>query len=119
MLVKRLDTCAEITAGDATHLREILHPDKEPLALRYSLAHSRLPAGRASLLHRLTSSEVYHVLAGRGRMEINGEDQEIGPGDTVYIPPHARQRIFSLGDEDLQFLCIVDPAWHSQDEEVI
>jgi len=40
-------------------------------------------------------------------------------GDTVYIPPRAKQQITNSGSVDLAFLCIVDPAWRSEDEEVV
>jgi mannose-6-phosphate isomerase-like protein (cupin superfamily) len=42
--------------------------------------------------------------------------QEVEPGDAVYIPPGAKQFIRNLGTEPLAFLCIVDPAWHLEDE---
>ena len=44
--------------------------------------------------------------------------QLVEPGDTVYIPPHARQFIRSCGSESLVFICIVDPAWRKEDETV-
>lgn len=83
------------------------------------MAHARLPVGEWSSLHRLTSSEVYYILSGSGRMEIDGRAREVHPGDAVYIPPGARQRIFSLGPDPLEFLCIVDPAWRVEDEEIL
>ena len=48
MLVQKLNACAEFIAGDDTRLRELLHPDKQPLELRYSLAHATLPVGQTS-----------------------------------------------------------------------
>lgn len=117
-MIKRLDECVEFTAGDETKLREILHPDKADLALGYSLAHAKLAPGATSLLHRLRTSEVYYILKGRGRMELDGAEADVGPGDTVYIAPSRNQRITCIGPEELEFLCIVDPAWREEDEEV-
>jgi len=37
----------------------------------------------------------------------------------VYIPPHAGQFIHNPGTADLVFICIVDPAWRKEDEEVV
>ena len=118
MFVKSLDSCREFIGGDNTVLRELLHPDHDPVSLRYSLAHARLVAGKWSDLHRLTTSEVYYILSGRGRMEIDGEPRDVQPGDAIYIPPRAKQRILALGPEQLEFLCIVDPAWKAEDETV-
>jgi len=118
-MIKRLIDCEEFTAGDGTQLREILHPDKGVFSVGYSLAYAKLAPGLTSLLHRLRTSEVYYILAGRGRMELDGKLTEVGPGDTVYIAPSLTQRITSLGPENLEFLCIVDPAWRAEDEEVL
>ena len=68
MLIQKLNTCDEFIAGDSTRLRELLHPDKQPLALRYSLAHATLPVGETSQPHSINTSEVYYILSGRGEM---------------------------------------------------
>ncbi len=119
MIIKHLDDCDPFYAGDNTLLREILHPDKAPLELRYSLAHAVVNPGLTSFLHSLKTSEVYYILQGEGLMFIDGEQQPVGPGHTIYIPPHARQCIKNTGSDDLVFLCIVDPAWRIEDEEVL
>lgn len=116
MLVQKLNACAEFIAGDSTLLRELLHPDKQPLALRYSLAHATLPVGQTSQRHSLKTSEVYYILTGSGEMHIDDETQVVEPGDTIYIPPNARQFIHNCGSEPLIFICIVDPAWRKEDE---
>lgn len=118
MLVKKLNACTEFIAGDNTRLRELLHPDKQPLALRYSLAHATLPVGQTSQSHSLKTSEVYYILSGKGEMHIEDETQLVEPGDAVYIPPNARQFIHNCGNEPLVFICIVDPAWRKEDETV-
>lgn len=118
MFVRRLSDRPEFTAGDNCRLREILHPDKEDLALRYSLARAVVAPGQTTWRHRLRTSEVYHILSGEGVMRIDGETAAVGPGDTVYIPPGAEQCIHNPGTSDLVFLCIVDPAWRKEDEEV-
>ena len=119
MLIKHLEDCEEFLAGDNTSLRELLHPDKEEVSLRYSLAHAIVHPGDTSLSHRLKTSEVYYILSGTGLMSINGETASVAPGDTIYIPAHAEQHISNTGAVDLVFLCIVDPAWRAEDEEVL
>lgn len=114
MLIRRLHECRIITALDNTKVREILNPkhDGEPLFLNYSLAHAMLKPGENSLPHKFhTASEVYFILKGRGIMHIDEETAEVFPSDTIHIPPQAVQWIENHGDEDLEFLCIVDPAW--------
>ena len=118
MFIQKLNECPEFIAGDSTILRELLHPDKQPLELRYSLAHATLPVGETSQTHSLKTSEVYYILNGKGEMHIDEEIQVVQPGDAVYIPPNARQFIHSCGSEPLVFICIVDPAWRKQDETI-
>ena len=118
MLIRTLADCEEFIAGDRTRLRELLHPDKQPLDLRYSLAHATVASGETSTPHALTTSEVYYILQGEGEMHIGGEVATVKPGDAIYIPPQARQYIENIGTEPLIFLCIVDPAWQARDEIV-
>lgn len=118
MLVRNLNDCPEFVAGDGTLLRELLHPDKQSVALRYSLAHATVPVGQTSIPHSLSTSEVYYILAGAGEMHINGETQRVGPGDAIYIPPNAKQFIHNCGQEPLVFVCMVDPAWRKEDETI-
>ena len=119
MFVRRLNDCEEFTAGDCSTLREILHPDKTDLAICYSLAHAKVAVGQTTTPHRLMTSEVYYILQGRGRMHIHEQVADLTVGDTVYIPPLTTQYIENTGDGDLIFLCIVDPAWRSEDEEIL
>ena len=97
----------------------MLHPDKSDLALRYSLAHATVAPGQTTDLHQLRTSEVYYILGGQGRMSIDEVMSDVGPGDTVYIPPHARQCITNTGTHALIFICIVDPAWRVEDERIL
>ncbi len=119
MFVKDLQDCEEFMAGDNTRLRELLHPDKAPLDLRYSLAHAVLEPGLTSYAHKLRTSEVYYILEGKGEMHIDDETQTVTPGQAVYIPPDSKQYIKNTGSVDLKFICIVDPAWRQEDEEVL
>ena len=118
MLLKHVRDCEELIAGDDSILRELLHPQKEDLQIRYSLAHAKVAPGRATKPHRLKSSEVYYIIAGDGLMHIDKESFEVSPDSAVYIPPGATQYIENTSDVDLIFLCIVDPAWRKEDEEV-
>ncbi|MEW6609187.1 MAG: cupin domain-containing protein [bacterium] len=119
MFIKDLQNCKEFIAGDNTILRELLHPDKADLQLGYSLAYAIVKPGETSRLHKLKTSEVYYILEGEGVMSIDDESAKIHPGQAIYIPPNAKQFIHNSGNSDLKFLCIVDPAWRVEDEEVL
>ncbi len=119
MYVRHLDDCPAFIAGDETILRELLHPARADVALGYSLAHAVVPVGARSLRHRLKTSEVYFLLSGKGLMHIDEDTAPVRAGETIYIPPGALQWIENTGTEALAFLCIVDPAWRPDDEDVL
>ena len=52
-------------------------------------------------------------------MFIDNESQQVYAGQAIYIPPNAKQRIKNTGKSDLKFLCIVDPAWKKEDEDIL
>jgi len=121
MFIKDLKNCPRFVALDGTDICELLHPgrENEDLEMGYSLAHALLGPEEASKPHRLkTSSEVYFILEGRGRMKIDDESADVGPGQAIYIPPGSRQHIENTGEGPLIFLCIVRPPWCEEDEEL-
>jgi mannose-6-phosphate isomerase-like protein (cupin superfamily) len=118
MFLKCLKDCREFTAGDGSILRELLHPEKADLQIRYSLAYAKVTKGKKTKPHKLKSCEVYYITAGSGLMHIDEKAFEVGPEIAIYIPPGARQYIENTGKSDLNFLCIVDPAWRQEDEEI-
>ena len=99
-------------------LRELLHPAKQPVQLGYSLAHGRLAPGCRSKWHKLVSSEVYYFIAGQGRFSIESETQPVEGGSVVYVSPGENQSLENIGTTDIEFLCLVNPAWRSEDEQV-
>jgi mannose-6-phosphate isomerase-like protein (cupin superfamily) len=119
MLKRTLADCREFVAGDHTVLRELMHPAKDAVALGYSLAHGTLGAGKRSKRHVLASSEVYYFIAGQGRMTIDAETSPVEAGSMVYVPPGGMQCLENTGTSDIEFLCLVDPAWRIEDETVL
>lgn len=130
MLIKKFEDQKEIIAGDNCILRELLNPSSpagyagqvlqgDKVECRYSIALAKVPVGKTTFKHGMKTSEVYVIINGRGKMFINDEVEEVGKYDTIYIPPNAIQCIENIGDEELEFFCIVDPAWRAEDEVVL
>ncbi len=92
MFSKYLKDCREFVAGDDSILRELLHPEKTGLQIRYSLAHAEVRVGQMTKPHKLQAAEVYYIIAGQGLMHIDEESLEVGPKCAVYIPPQARRQ---------------------------
>ena len=119
MYIKDLKNCKEITAGDYTILKEIYNPVKEEIKVKHSLAHATVKPGDITHKHRLRSTEIYYILEGEGEMHIDEEVEKVSTGQVVYIPPRSVQRIKNTGGKDLIFLAIVDPAWKTEDEDIL
>ena len=68
-----------------------------------------IPPGRAPE-HQHTYDEVVHVLAGQGVVPLGRHDAEIGPGTSIYLPPHQPHCLENTGAETLQVLGVFYPA---------
>jgi len=119
MTIKHLKNCAQFIAGDNSQLREILNPKKEKLKINYSLAWAKVKPGKKTLPHKLKYSEVYFILSGKGIIHIDNEKKLVQKNDTIYIPPRAIQFIENISKSALKFLCVVDPAWEPEVEQII
>jgi mannose-6-phosphate isomerase-like protein (cupin superfamily) len=76
-----------------------------------SLARARVTPGGVTVKHVLSVDERYLIERGRGQVEIDGVETDVGPGDVVLIPRGTTQRIRNLGSEDLVFLCVCTPRF--------
>jgi mannose-6-phosphate isomerase-like protein (cupin superfamily) len=119
MKLTKLNDCHAFTAGDGSWLREILNPRKHKVRTGYSLAWARVKPGQETAPHSLKYSEVYYILKGRGIMRFIRGKQNVRTHDTIYLPPGAVQSIKNIGTVDLEFLCIVSPAWKPSCENII
>lgn len=83
---------------------------------RLSMVHGRLqPGGRAERhLHR-HSAQITHILAGRCTVDLDGEIDTLGPGDTVYIAPGRRHEVVVDGDEPLELVNVYQPPLQPDD----
>jgi mannose-6-phosphate isomerase-like protein (cupin superfamily) len=68
-----------------------------------------IPPGRAPE-HQHTYDEVVHVLAGQGVVHLDGEQTEIGPGTSIYLPPYQPHCLENTGAEPLRVLGVFYPA---------
>jgi len=63
-----------------------------------------LPGRRLSLQRHRHRREFWYVLAGRARVECDGEVSELGPGERMVIPLGAWHRVANPAGEPLVFL---------------
>lgn len=104
---------------DGSTIRELMHPAMHGNWAQ-SLAEAIIPEGARTLLHRhQQSEELYHVTSGRGRMSLNGEQFEVGEGDTVCIMPGLPHCIENIGHGELKILCCSAPPYEHDDTELL
>lgn len=107
--------CAPFITKDTSEIRELMAYRNSSCA-RISLAEATLYPGRRTEAHRHPGTEeIYYFLSGRGRMRIEGEEDGVGPGDAVLIPPGLLHQAENSGTEPLVFLCVCAPAYEHAD----
>jgi quercetin dioxygenase-like cupin family protein len=63
--------------------------------------------------HRETT-EVYYILEGAGKIELNGDWHELEPGTVIWIEPGTRHRVVSA--DELTTIVFALPAFNAADE---
>ena len=108
-----------IDGNEGTKTKQYFHPHNTLNGINYSLAQFTLETGKKSKRHKMKSSEIYYILEGSGKLTVNEESHILQKDYSAYVPPNAEQLIENSGSEDLKFLCIVEPAWKADDEELL
>ncbi len=113
MEIRKRETQQPFTTKDGSTITSLLDSANAPVK-NQSLAEALLPVGCSTQRHyHKESEEFYYVLGGRGRMEIDGEVETIGPGDAVLIPAGAWHQI--TAEQELVFLCCCAPPYRHED----
>jgi mannose-6-phosphate isomerase-like protein (cupin superfamily) len=64
---------------------------------------AEIPVGGTWVLHHHAPPEVYFILSGEGRTEIDGVAHEVRKGTVLYIPGNAQHVTVNTGDQPLSF----------------
>ncbi len=95
---------------DGSTIRELHHTDVQ------SLAEATLEPDEATQRHyHRAAEEIYFVLKGSGRMEVDGESRMVRPGDAILIPAGARHTLENNGTSELRILCASAPPYSDED----
>jgi len=110
MDVKSVESVEAFVTKDGSTIRELHHTEVQ------SLAEATLEVEQATErhYHRLTE-EIYFVLKGQGRMEVDGEVTFVRPGDAVLIPAGAWHQLENNGTSELRILCCCAPPYSHDD----
>ena len=57
------------------------------------------------------NEQVYVIVRGQGLMKVSGEEQPVGPGTLVFVPPGKDHAIRNVGDEPLLYISATSPPF--------
>jgi mannose-6-phosphate isomerase-like protein (cupin superfamily) len=115
MDIKNLSEVRAFITKDGSEIRELL-AHRNSVIVNQSLAEARLPVGGSTQEHyHVKGEEIYFITHGRGRMRIDTEEREVGPGDAIAIPPGRKHKLWNTGEEVLRLLCCCAPAYEHED----
>ena len=116
MSLRKNSEINSIQGNEGTRIKQYFHPHNTLNKINYSLAQFTLEPGKRSKLHKISSSEIYYILEGKGDLNVNEDTHHLEKDDSVYVPPNSKQFIKNTGESSFRFLCIVEPAWKADDE---
>ena len=108
-----------VKGSEGTKIKQYFHPQNTVNEIKYSLAQFTLDISKKTKLHKIKSSEIYYILEGKGKLIINEKIFFLEKDDSAYVPPNSTQFIENVGTKELRFLCIVEPAWKIEDENIL
>ena len=114
MEVRNREQAESFTTLDGSTIRVLLDA-RAGGAFKQSLAEATLAPGAGTRRHyHARTEEIYVVLGGSGRMEVDGDERDVEPGDAILIPPCAWHEI-KAADAELRFLCCCAPQYSDED----
>jgi mannose-6-phosphate isomerase-like protein (cupin superfamily) len=115
MDVVNLSEAPPFTTKDGSEIRELL-AHRNSAIRNQSLAEARLPVDGSTQEHfHPRAEEIYYITHGTGRMRIEGELREVGPGDAIAIPPGLKHKLWNTGTDTLRLLCCCAPCYENDD----
>ena len=110
MEIRSVETVEPFVTKDGSTIRELHHTEVQ------SLAEATLEVEQATERHyHRVAEEIYFVLKGQGRMEVDGDVSYVRPGDSVLIPPGAWHQLENNGTSELRILCCCAPPYSHDD----
>jgi mannose-6-phosphate isomerase-like protein (cupin superfamily) len=107
-LVRRLHEAPTVSCPCGESTRPLTRVDTPACNLHVTLI-------RDSVKHyHKECTEVYYILEGEGKMELNDEVIDISPGTVIYIEPYTRHRLAS--EHGVRTIVFGVPALNAADE---
>jgi mannose-6-phosphate isomerase-like protein (cupin superfamily) len=114
----RLEDREPFVTADGSSIREIAGVPSGN-SVNQSLAEATVPVGGETVEHfHREAEEIYHFVAGSGRMRLGSQEADVRRGDSVVIAPGVPHKLWNTGGEPLVLLCCCAPPY-SHDDTVL
>lgn len=107
-LVRKLADSPRVPCPCGVSTRQLTAADGAPCSL-----HVTAICNSTQHYHRQTT-EVYYILEGTGKIELNGDWHDLAPGTVIWIEPGTRHRVVS--EAGLKTIVFSLPAFRADDE---
>lgn len=91
--------------ADKVRMRMLIGPDDG--AGVFHMRHFEVAPGGHSPHHSHNYEHEVLILKGRGIVKSEQGDRPCQPGDVVWVPPNEKHQFQSVGDEPLEFICLI------------
>jgi mannose-6-phosphate isomerase-like protein (cupin superfamily) len=107
----RLRRLSEAATQERGRLRSHFLMDAGDLGARnLSVTWVDVPSGAEQRSHSHEESEqVYIVVKGSGKMRVAGDEEQVGEGDLIFIPPSTEHCIVNDGPDPLVYITAASP----------
>ena len=107
-LVRHVSDAPTVPCPCGSSTRVLTSADGGPCSL-----HVTSITDSARHYHRDTA-EVYYILEGTGKVELDGEWSDVRPGAVIHIPPVTRHRVVS--EQGIKTIVVAIPPFRDADE---
>src|ERR1019366_9447533 len=107
-LVRRLHEAPTVPCPCGESTRPLSHADTPACNLHVTFIQDSVKH------YHKACTEVYYILEGEGKMELNDDVIDIAPGTIVYIEPFTPHRLYSA--EGVRTIVFGVPALNAEDE---
>ncbi len=109
MKITQLDACVKslVQMEGACGAFKQVPLGKTDGAPNFSVRVFTLKPGGYTPHHAHDAEHLNYILQGRGQIMSDEGPKEIGPGDFILVKPQEQHQYRNVGDEPLEFMCIV------------
>ena len=107
-LIRRLAEAPSVPCPCGVSTRPLTAADGAPCSLHVTTMRD------ATRHYHKQTTEIYYILEGSGKMELNGDWHEVGTGTVIWIEPGTRHRVAS--EAGLKTIVFALPAFNAEDE---